>query len=799
MARFSEAAADPDGTVVALVGVARPELSSELVADAVFAVAPARTARRRLAQGLVGRPGILDDGRSPAPRVAGEFLLELRRRGAMVSAPVCARCAKELSSLCRRGEDWVCHSCAVRRAACTDCGKMLQVSWVDREGQPHCSSCPPVEEDPTSIVLGVVRNADPTLTPEVVRATLDAVAPRTGVRRKLAWAIEDRPELLTGAGAETPDPVVLRFIDELWTAGSTAVVRPGCPFCGRVVRLSGDWEGRRICRGCEARRRREPCAACGRLRPPAGRDDDGKVLCGNCFSRAPVNHEVCVGCGRRRRVCVRDADGPRCDSCRPLTEATCSICGEFRACETSRLTGQPWCRACQKRRFPCTGCGRVRLVRSGTLAAPRCGPCTDTGPSLLKACPACGEASKLVEGPCERCGIAQRLDEVLTGASGQIMAPLVKLRDSMLEVRPETTLEWLRKPAVSGMLADLGSGRLALSHDALDALALGKPVEHLRSVLVSTGALPARDEHMVRLERWVADTVASRPGAEEQQLLRRYALWHLVRRLRRRHRGADTTYGQFVTVKRHVRGAMNLLDWLRAGQLTLANAGQGDLEAWIGQVGPARASDAGNFLRWAKAQRLTGLELAAVRWQGPSAGIDVDGRWEQARWLLREDSVERADRVAGLLVLLYAQRVSTIARLTLADVVATDEALRLRLGPHPIQVPEPLAGLLVGLVATRRGHAAVGELGGGEWLFPGGQPARPISASRLNERLRGLGIHSGPTRTAALMQLATELPAALIARMLGIHIQVAVQWQRLASGDWAAYAADYSRRAVPAQ
>jgi hypothetical protein len=45
------------------------------------------------------------------------------------------------------------------------------------------------------------------------------------------------------------------------------------------------------------------------------------------------------------------------------------------------------------------------------------------------------------------------------------------------------------------------------------------------------------------------------------------------------------------------------------------------------------------------------------------------------------------------------------------------------------------------------------------------------------------------------MQLATELPAAVIARMLGMHIKVAVEWQRAASGDWTEYAADYSRRA----
>jgi len=46
-----------------------------------------------------------------------------------------------------------------------------------------------------------------------------------------------------------------------------------------------------------------------------------------------------------------------------------------------------------------------------------------------------------------------------------------------------------------------------------------------------------------------------------------------------------------------------------------------------------------------------------------------------------------------------------------------------------------------------------------------------------------------------LFALATELPAALLARILGVNIKVAVQWQQAAGGDWAAYAADVSQRA----
>jgi hypothetical protein len=109
-------------------------------------------------------------------------------------------------------------------------------------------------------------------------------------------------------------------------------------------------------------------------------------------------------------------------------------------------------------------------------------------------------------------------------------------------------------------------------------------------------------------------------------------------------------------------------------------------------------------------------------------------------------------------------------------------------------LPEPLDALVLRLAATRQGHAALGDQGTSPWLFPGGQPGQPISAFQLAERLRQLGIRSAQSRSAALFQLATDLPAAALARMLGIHIAVAVAWQRASAGDWANYAAQISRR-----
>jgi hypothetical protein len=98
------------------------------------------------------------------------------------------------------------------------------------------------------------------------------------------------------------------------------------------------------------------------------------------------------------------------------------------------------------------------------------------------------------------------------------------------------------------------------------------------------------------------------------------------------------------------------------------------------------------------------------------------------------------------------------------------------------------------LVASRRGHATIGHLHSTPWLFPGGRPGQPLGAKHLSLRLRRIGLQPRQNRAAALFALAAELPAAVLARTLGIHISSAVNWQKAASGDWLSYAANINRR-----
>jgi hypothetical protein len=181
-----------------------------------------------------------------------------------------------------------------------------------------------------------------------------------------------------------------------------------------------------------------------------------------------------------------------------------------------------------------------------------------------------------------------------------------------------------------------------------------------------------------------------------------------------------------------VRAAAGLLDWLRARGLTLATCRQADLDTWLTSTEASRRTEAGHFVRWAISESINrGLQFAATRWTGPARPLDHDERWHQAKRLLHDDTLDTDDRVAGLLLLLHAQRPAAISRLTIDDIDTSHGTFKLRLGSTPVVLPEPLATLTRDLIAARRGHAVLGDRGISRWLFPGGQPGRPVSRRQI--------------------------------------------------------------------
>ena len=366
----AEALADPVGTVVSLVTTADPALERDLVRRIVEQVGGGRSKRRRLAVELAGNPSVLTTGRSPASKAAGDLLLALRAAGATgISLPWCADCGHRVTSVQRRGGHWYCAPCYVRPENCAGCGNTRQVAFRDRQGRPRCSKCPDQDAgDPFLALVGVIVVTDPGLPAEAAAAAVKAAVTKQAHLQKLAWLLRDEPGLLTGDGAKAPFPVVLRLIDALCEAGATRIRRPACPRCGRVIALSKQRDGLRICRNCCARARAVPCAKCRTVSEPAARDGQGRPLCSYCLVSDPVNLEECVRCRRRRQVSTRTPEGPVCATCNPRDIMACSSCGRAVPCAVSKITGQPRCGACSRSLGAVL---TVRAARHGPRRHPR--------------------------------------------------------------------------------------------------------------------------------------------------------------------------------------------------------------------------------------------------------------------------------------------------------------------------------------------------------------------------------------------------------------------------------------------
>jgi len=176
------------------------------------------------------------------------------------------------------------------------------------------------------------------------------------------------------------------------------------------------------------------------------------------------------------------------------------------------------------------------------------------------------------------------------------------------------------------------------------------------------------------------------------------------------------------------------------------------------------------------------------RTTGPA--IDGDQRWTLLARLLHDHDVDLTDRVAGSLLLSYGQQLSRIAVMTTDQIHHHADSVSVRFGSCDITVPEPLAGLLTELIDTGRRYRGVGSPATpSRWLFPGHLPGRPITPARLGERLRAVGLRALPGRRATQLQLASEVPAAVLADLLHLSPGTATRWTRDVGGDWSRYAA----------
>jgi hypothetical protein len=151
------------------------------------------------------------------------------------------------------------------------------------------------------------------------------------------------------------------------------------------------------------------------------------------------------------------------------------------------------------------------------------------------------------------------------------------------------------------------------------------------------------------------------------------------------------------------------------------------------------------------------------------------------------------DRVVVLLILLYAQPLIKIARLTVADVELDAGEVRLRLGMgEAVPIIPPFSDVLLDHIATRSNQTTATNPAS-TLLFPGRRAGQPIHPGSLRLRLHRLGIPNVNGRTRAIRELLIQASPAVVAGLLGYHparaellaAEAGATWKRYAPGDHA--------------
>ncbi len=342
----------------------------------------------------------------------------------------------------------------------------------------------------------------------------------------------------------------------------------------------------------------------------------------------------------------------------------------------------------------------------------------------------------------------------------------------------------------------LPRGDIALTHEALDAHPARRAADYLRAMLVAHGALPPRDEPLARLERAAADLLAHLPAGEDRRTLTAYATWRILHRARRRARIRPTSTAATGHATLRLRAAIALLEWLRSNDIQLSQLRQADVDQWL-LTGPLTLRrEIVDFLGWATARKLTPPLTLAHAAHREGAALSEEDYWRLAYRLLHDPDIAGVDRVAGSFVLLYGQQLARVAAMTRDQVHDRGDTMSIRFGIADIEIPEPLAGFVRGHLRAPRRHTSIAAPPDSTWLFPGHLPGRPITPSRLGERLAQLGIDSQTGRRAAMLKLASTVPAAVLTDLLGIHTTTAADWAHAAGGDWSHYAAEIARTAT---
>lgn len=475
---------------------------------------------------------------------------------------------------------------------------------------------------------------------------------------------------------------------------------------------------------------------------------------------------------------------------------TCARCGRY-AGKAANWSDGPICRTCLDRALksygPCPGCGADRLLPGrNTAGQPVCRDCA--GITRNFTCTRCQAEGYLRAGLCRRCTLTDDLRILLDDGTGQVNPRLVPLFDQLATMaNPASGQAWISKPQPRALLTDLARGRLELTHEAFAQLPNGHTVTYLLDLLTSCGILEPVDRQILLFKRAFTVFLATVTNPEHAQLLNRYATWQQLRRLRGKAAKGPLIPSQVRHMRDQLVEALDLLTFLDEHGPPLAQTRQADLDRWMAHRRATGNPDRG-FLTWAmNTHQMPGLRIpsGSPRPGAPSTPpMGQQARIDAIRRLATDTAIPLRTRVAGALVLLYAQPVARIVRLRVDDIQATGEQMLLRIGDPPVPVPPPIDTLIGEYLRHRPNlNTAANPETDCPWLFPGRRPGQPMHPTTMVDTLQQAGINPGAARVRAIRDLVTQIPPPVVANALGYHQVSTARIANQTGNPWSGYAA----------
>jgi hypothetical protein len=414
----------------------------------------------------------------------------------------------------------------------------------------------------------------------------------------------------------------------------------------------------------------------------------------------------------------------------------------------------------------CPGCQQQRLL-PGLDAAQR--PiCTDcAGIPRDFHCSHCGEEDEPHRaGLCARCCLRDDLAGLLDDGTGRVRPELLPLYEAICaQPRPRSAMIWLRNPHVHEPLRGMARGELAIDHATFDRHPSPRTAMHLRELFIrhgaarTTGSVPAAVPAMARPQARHRLRPPAPPSAA--------AVRHLAPPAPPARPGHQRHSAQRPGPHRQagITVAAQFLGFLGDRGCSPATCRQADVDAWLA-TGPTTRSTARTSCTGRSATSIcpSSTSPTARRRSGRSSA-STSGSTCSAT-LLDNDQQPLAYRVAAVLLLLYAQPITRIARLTAEQIMdgadGVSNPIRHRSGAG--------AGAVRRLGSPPPACPAQhddGEQPGLHLAVPGYRPGQPLHHDYLMRKLRDSGIHLLGARNAALRELVLEMPPPIVAHVLG--------------------------------